>query len=507
MKRAWVIGMALVMAIGAIAQQPATKKKRIKQKPVKHYIDVYAGGGISSFGYSLEGGQAGIGGSFTLGAGYTYFFKPYIGVQAGLQISRVATMAKLTEPIEWSTWQDGSPLTDYMGEQYIHRTTFANWKEKEQAYLFQIPVGLRFRYFKDRDSRAGLHAAVGLNLSIPLLSNYVHTSGDVTHTGWYPQWQLELHDLPGRFETEPFITPQEESLRSRLNTVNVEAYAELGTSIRLNVRTELFVAAYMQYMLNDFSSVKRDARTPLGFSNNHNHYAFMTEYRGLIGTDKVGALHPWVVGLKVGVSVSPIKTEREKVKQLKKLAKQFPDVLPPTEVHDTIYVFDTIYMYKHDTVQQVVTDTIRTERIIRDTVMIIKEQKAVEAIDSMLSESVIWFNLDEYEPILEPAYIIDSIAAVMRQHPNIRLHVNGHACRLGSDAYNQRLALKRAQAVAKLLREKGVSGERMQIRSYSSSYPYRYNNEHQLSKDRRVEIIPETDNPKIKIEETDDEDF
>jgi OOP family OmpA-OmpF porin len=176
-------------------------------------------------------------------------------------------------------------------------------------------------------------------------------------------------------------------------------------------------------------------------------------------------------------------------------------------VHDTIYVFDTIYMYKHDTVQQIITDTIQTERIIRDTIMIIQEQKAVEAIDSMLSESVIWFNLNEYEPILEPAYIIDSIASVMKQHPNIRLHVNGHACRLGSDAYNQRLALQRAQAVAKLLREKGVSGERLQIRSYSSSYPYRYNNEHQLSKDRRVEIIPETDHKKIKTEEIEDEDF
>ena len=506
MRKIFVIGLALVMAAGMSAQQ-TTKKKRIREKPVKHYIDVYAGGGVSSFGYSLEGGNAGIGGSFTLGAGYTYFFRPYIGVQAGLQLSRVTTTARLTQPIEWTTWQDGTPLTDYTGEQYTHRTTFANWKEKELTYLFQIPVGLRFRYFKDRDSRVGLHAAVGLNLSVPMLSRYVHTSGDVTHTGWYPQWQLELHDLPGRFETEPFVTEQEETLKKKLNKVNAEMYAELGTSIRLNVRTELFIAAYMQYMLNDFSSVKRDARTPLGFSNNHNHYAFMNEYRGLIGTDKVGALHPWVVGLKVGVSVSPIKTEREKRKELKKLARQYPDVLEPMLVHDTIYVFDTIYMYKHDTVQQIITDTVQTERIIRDTIMIIQEQKAVEAIDSMLSESVIWFNLNEYEPILEPAYIIDSIAAVMKQHPNIRLHVNGHACRLGSDAYNQRLALQRAQAVAKLLREKGVSGERLQIRSYSSSYPYRYNDEHQLSKDRRVEIIPETEHKKIKTEEIEDEDF
>jgi outer membrane protein OmpA-like peptidoglycan-associated protein len=136
-------------------------------------------------------------------------------------------------------------------------------------------------------------------------------------------------------------------------------------------------------------------------------------------------------------------------------------------------------------------DTIQTRQVIRDTITIIEEKKAEQQLDSLLSEAVIWFNFDEYKPILEPAYILDSVAAMMKQYPHLKIHVNGHACRLGTDAYNQRLALKRAKAVAELLRQKGISGDRMFIWSYSSSHPYRYNKEHQLSKDRRVEIIPE----------------
>jgi outer membrane protein OmpA-like peptidoglycan-associated protein len=480
MRRLLIIGVTLVMALNGVAAP--SKKKENNEKPVKHYIDIFGGAGVSSFGYSLEGGKNMIGVSFSVGAGYTWFFKPYMGLQTGLSLTRIASTASLTEPMLWDKWQDGSPLTDYMGEKYIHRTTFDGWKEQQQAYLIQVPIGLRFRYFANKDQKAGLHAAVGVNLSIPVISSYAHTAGNVTHVGWYEQWQLELHDLPGRFETEPFTTKQEESLASRVNIANVEAYAELGTLIRLDQRSELFIAAYAQYMLNDFSAVKRADRTPLGFANSHNNYAFMPEYNGLIGTDKIGAMHPWVAGLKIGVSVSPIKTDKEKKKKLKELAKEFPDALPVKEIHDTIYIHDTLCIENER------KEIIVVQRTAEE------EQRAVEQLDSMLSEAVIWFHFDEYVPILEPVGILDSIADMLHRYPHLRIHVNGHACRIGTDAYNQRLALKRAQAVADLLVKKGINEDRMFIWSYSSSHPYRYNKDHQLSKDRRVEIIPDLNN-------------
>ena len=70
-------------------------------------------------------------------------------------------------------------------------------------------------------------------------------------------------------------------------------------------------------MINNFSSFKRDERTPLGFSNTHNNYAFMEPYHGVIGTDKVDAVHPWAAGVKIGLSIWPGKTDKEKKKQEK----------------------------------------------------------------------------------------------------------------------------------------------------------------------------------------------
>ena len=297
-RRTVVIGLAISVCGGMLAAEPSSaKKKKIKEKPIKHYIDIYGAGGVSRFGRAVEGGKTSIGGSFTFGAGYTWFFKPYMGLQTGVSLTRLSGSATLTEPMEWTKQADGTPITDYMGEVYTHRTTFDNWREKQQNYLVQIPIGLRFRYFADNSSKAGLHAAAGVNLAIPVITSYAHTSGSVTHMGWYEQWQLTITDLPGRFGTETLTTKQEESINNKVNLLNAQVYGEIGTSIRLNRRSELFIAAYAQYMINDFSAVKRDARTPLGFSGSTYNYPFMSEYRGLIGTDTVGTLHPWVAGL------------------------------------------------------------------------------------------------------------------------------------------------------------------------------------------------------------------
>lgn len=445
-----------------------------KETPTRHYLDLYGAGGVSHWNYPLAGGKVAIGGAFGAGAGYTFFFHPCVGLQAGLSFSRIASTARLTEPMVWSQGQDGSALTDYMGDLYTHRTAFEGWKEQEQAYLIEVPLGLRFRYFKDKDSRAGLHAALGAKVAIPVWANYRNHSGTLIHTGWYEQWQLLLYDLPGRFEREE-VRAQEENMTRRLRTINAELYGEIGIAIRINVHYELYIAAFGQYTVNDMNSTAKADRGALGFRTEKNGYPFMNEYKGLVGTDRVGAIHPWMAGVKVGLSIWPGKTDKEKQKELKKLMRQYPEMSVPVVVHDTIFLHDTIC----------------PEKSIAEENRIEAPTAAQEALDSLLSEAVIWFPFDEYVPILEPAYILDSVAAMMHRHPGLRIHVNGHACRLGTDRYNQRLALLRAKAVADLLEQKGVAAERMYVWSYGAKRPFRYNTKKQLSKDRRVEIIPD----------------
>lgn len=307
MKRFTVIATILVFV-----NFLATARVRMDGVPFpQHYIDMQAGAGIGGLGYDLEGGYTQIAPSFDFGVGYTWFFLPAAGFQTGVHIARIASTAVLTEPMEWRTWQDDTRLTDYMGEEYTHRASFADWREEQQVWLIQIPLGLRFRHFANMNSRYGLHVAAGALLTIPLRANYTLASGEVTHTGWYENWRLLLHDVPGRFETEAFAK-QKESFKSHLRSFDVSVYAEAGMLIRLDERVELILAAYVQWMPHDFLAATSHKRENVGFATERNSYAFMPEYHGIIGTDKTGALHPWGAGVKVGLSVWPGETSVQK---------------------------------------------------------------------------------------------------------------------------------------------------------------------------------------------------
>lgn len=440
----------------------------------KHYLDLHAGAGVGNWGYTIKGGSTRFGNTYSASMGYTWFFHPCVGLQTGVRATRLSSYASLTEGGEYG------PLTDYQGEQYMHRVALFDWREQQEGWLLEVPLGLRFRYFADEDRRVGLHAAFGASLAVPVHAVY-RVSGTATHSAWYEWWQLELHDLPGRFGTE--TVKQEESCRSRLTTYNAMAYAELGMLFRAGQRTQIVLAAYAQYGITDFSTVRNEDRTPLGFATADNGYTFMPEYHGLPGTDRTATMRPWTAGLKLGLSVWPGRTDEQKRERLKKLAEQNPELMPVREQHDTVYIRDTVY----------ILDTL----VLRDTLMrttaghetpLTKEQAQ---LDELLSSAVIWFHFDESVPILEPAYILDSVAAMMKRYPDLRIQVNGHACSIGTERYNKRLALRRAQAVAALLEQKGVSRKRMRVASYGASQPYRYNPKHSYAKDRRVEVIPE----------------
>jgi outer membrane protein OmpA-like peptidoglycan-associated protein len=52
---------------------------------------------------------------------------------------------------------------------------------------------------------------------------------------------------------------------------------------------------------------------------------------------------------------------------------------------------------------------------------------------------------------------LDELAALMKKYPAARLEITGHTDAMGSDAYNDQLSLKRAEAAAVYLESKGVS--------------------------------------------------
>lgn len=76
---------------------------------------------------------------------------------------------------------------------------------------------------------------------------------------------------------------------------------------------------------------------------------------------------------------------------------------------------------------------------------------------------LVFFDFDAAQVPAEAAPLLDSVAGVARDNPNMRFQVVGHADRAGSAAYNNRLSENRARNIAQALAARGVSMDRMSV--------------------------------------------
>ncbi len=534
MKRIGLSILTIIIALSCLAA-PAkkTSNKTTKKKNTIERLDKGSwfqgaiGGGVSNLQYDLKGGQAHLFPSLNLHFGYTYYFNKYVGINTGLQYTTYATRAEITDPIIWYG------LTDYMGDAYNHIERFDNWQERQSIHSLEIPLALALKF---KPKKVGLFINLGAKLGFAVDQHYKNTTGTITHSAYYPIWNVTMQNLDRRYETEDY-TGTSQAL-TRLRRLNAIGYAEIGTLIELNPHTDLTIAAYADIYLNNAAKYQQADQTDLGFATRINEYgSFMPTYQGVIGTTLTGTVvRPWAAGLKIGISITPQRTDKEKEKKAKKLYKEYKKYLPEQEckpdtvfikvpdstlnkrVTDTIYLYDTVAIPCIDCAlkllqEQQTTGPTNKQQIAQATqpapqqdtivpIVVSAETKKQSAqLDSMLRGAVIWFHFDEYVPILQPAYILDSVADMLLKNAELRVHVNGHACSIGSDSYNQRLAQRRAQAVANLLKQKGVKANQMIVQSFGATEPFRYNDteKHKLATDRRVEIIPEIYGKNIKV--------
>lgn len=85
---------------------------------------------------------------------------------------------------------------------------------------------------------------------------------------------------------------------------------------------------------------------------------------------------------------------------------------------------------------------------------------------------------------------LDKLANVIQKYDKTVIHVVGHTDSVGSDAYNQRLSERRAQAVGDYLMRQGVRAARVQTEGRGESQPRATNaTEAGRQLNRRVEIF------------------
>ncbi len=86
--------------------------------------------------------------------------------------------------------------------------------------------------------------------------------------------------------------------------------------------------------------------------------------------------------------------------------------------------------------------------------------------------------------------ILNTVAQVMRDFPDITVEVQGHTDSRGRDDYNTRLSQERAESVRQYLIQQGIAAERMTARGYGETMPIDSNRTAAgRARNRRVEFV------------------
>lgn len=175
------------------------------------------------------------------GVNYTYFVSPKLAVETGVGLSTYTTNVMLPE-----RYTDTANEVDSFGSGFQFITTAVKYTEAQKLYMATIPVRLRF---EDALTPNGIniYASGGVKFMLPISQEANVSANSVTTTGYYPNNQLVIKDIP----KHGFTT------HNNVNTTVNMAYklslalsAELGVKLRLE-NYDFYFGGFLDYGLTD----------------------------------------------------------------------------------------------------------------------------------------------------------------------------------------------------------------------------------------------------------------
>jgi len=251
---------------------------------------ISAGAGIGGMQYSINGGNSSLKMGYQLGAGYTYFLNERWGLGAGMELGFYQTNAELS---------DGKMITTNMvdseGDGFEHRLQTKGYKEKQRLFTLNIPLTVQFQTPSHKSIQ--WYAKGGFKIAVPLRSSFKAHADEVQASGYYPDFNLEITDLPAHGFGKYSNWNGEGSYKLNLSA---SAIAETGAKFKLCPGHFIYAGVYLDYGLNN---IKQDQGNPSLISYN---YVKLSESKanGIFSlTDATGNVRLISYGLKIGYNL------------------------------------------------------------------------------------------------------------------------------------------------------------------------------------------------------------
>jgi len=93
--------------------------------------------------------------------------------------------------------------------------------------------------------------------------------------------------------------------------------------------------------------------------------------------------------------------------------------------------------------------------------------------------------------VIKPEFVpvLDEAVAALQKHPGKKVTIEGHTDAIGSDAYNEKLGMRRSDAVKSYLVEKGIAADTLTTESFGETQPVADNKTKEgRAMNRRVEF-------------------
>lgn len=120
------------------------------------------------------------------------------------------------------------------------------------------------------------------------------------------------------------------------------------------------------------------------------------------------------------------------------------------------------------------------------------EDISVDKEQELLAENVVYFGYDKDDINYRYELVLLAHTKKMLENPNLRLRVDGHTDERGSSEYNVALGERRANAVIRFMKFKGVHADRLVSVSYGKEKPaVTGHNEEAWRLNRRAELTYE----------------
>ncbi len=213
-----------------------------------------------------------------------YFGNKNCGIGSGADLFMYNSSVSLNGRMVTPSYDDEN------GQAFDLMQDYRSWEEAQRLFTLEIPLGAYYQFvFSDKFN---MTCGLGAKVVIPVNSRYEIEGGEYEVTGYYPQTNVVLSDLPhhGFVNTSPVA-------QGGLNTkLSFAAYAEVGMNFSIADNLWFYVGVYCDYGLNGFLKNKKKIVPDLW--NN-----FFVDNESILDTRVVDDARIFAAGLKLGITI------------------------------------------------------------------------------------------------------------------------------------------------------------------------------------------------------------